>query len=261
LQTVRHRKKILRYLEELFCSWVLNLPCRNYKIYFSFFIHKMQLLTQKRITSLELVEQINIFRKEECKVELGHNDLLKVIRDEFDDEISLGNISPSDYKSERGQTYPMFELTTSQAKQVLVRESKMVRKAVIAYIERLESKIVVVEPKAYTVKELLTMQLEMIYKLEESQKTVHILTHVNKSFTSTEIAKELNFKSAMDLNKKLHDLGIQFYQNGTWVLYSKYSGLAYIDIKQEVLDNGKIVYHRKWTGIGREFLLKLFAKI
>ena len=33
----------------------------------------------------------------------------------------------------------MFELTLSQAKQVLVRESKFVRKAVIAYIEKLET--------------------------------------------------------------------------------------------------------------------------
>lgn len=35
----------------------------------------------------------------------------------------------------------MFELTPSQAKQVLVRESKSVRKAVIAYVEKLEAKV------------------------------------------------------------------------------------------------------------------------
>ncbi len=61
----------------------------------------MQLLTQKRITSLELVEQINIFRKEEGKVELFHKTMLEIIRDEFDDEISRQEILPSDYKSER----------------------------------------------------------------------------------------------------------------------------------------------------------------
>ena len=36
---------------------------------------------------------------------------------------------------------PMFELTTAQAKQVLVRESKFVRKAVIHYIEELENRL------------------------------------------------------------------------------------------------------------------------
>jgi len=67
-----------------------------------------------------------------------------------------------------------------------------------------------------------------------------------------------DIKSASELNKTLHDLGIQYKQNETWVLYSKYSDLAYVDIKQEVLDSGKVVYHRKWTQIGREFLVKLF---
>lgn len=46
------------------------------------------------ITSLELVKQINLFRKQDSnRTELGHNDLLKVIRDEFEEEISLGKIS------------------------------------------------------------------------------------------------------------------------------------------------------------------------
>jgi phage antirepressor YoqD-like protein len=65
-------------------------------------------------------------------------------------------------------------------------------------------------------------------------------------------------KSANELNSKLHDLGIQYKQNNTWVLYSKYSSSAYIQIKQQVLDTGKVVYFRKWSGLGREFLIKLF---
>lgn len=93
---------------------------------------------KETITSLELLEQINFFRKQEDnKTELGHNDLLKVIRDEFEEEISLGKISQSTYKN-RGKDYPMFVLTLSQSKQVLMRESKFVRKTVIQYIEKLE---------------------------------------------------------------------------------------------------------------------------
>jgi len=95
-------------------------------------------LPSNLISSLVLCEQINIFRHVDGKSELGHNDLLKVIRDEFEEEISLGKISQREYLNSRGQKYPMYELTHSQAKQVLVRESKTVRKAVIAYIEKLE---------------------------------------------------------------------------------------------------------------------------
>ena len=44
--------------------------------------------TKKTITSLELVEQINLFRKEEGKdVELHHKTMLAIIRDEFEEEI------------------------------------------------------------------------------------------------------------------------------------------------------------------------------
>lgn len=98
-------------------------------------------LPSNLISSLVLCEQINIFRQVDGKSELGHNDLLKVIRDEFEEEISLGKISQREYLNSRGQKYPMYELTTSQAKQVLVRESKTVRKAVIAYIEKLEKSL------------------------------------------------------------------------------------------------------------------------
>lgn len=93
------------------------------------------------MTSLELLEQINHFRQLEGRAELLHKNLLAVIRDEFDDEISRLKIQPSDYISSRGKVYQMFNLTISQAKQVLVRESKQVRRAVIKYLEHLEQQL------------------------------------------------------------------------------------------------------------------------
>lgn len=93
-------------------------------------------------TSLELVEQINHFRTlEENRNRLRHDTLLSIIRDEFEEEISLQKILESNYTNSRGRQYPMFILTASQAKQVLVRESKFVRRAVIKYIEQLENQL------------------------------------------------------------------------------------------------------------------------
>jgi len=91
----------------------------------------------------------------------------------------------------------------------------------------------------------------------EAQNKVAILTHTNKTYTATEIAKELGMKSANALNKVLHDKGIQYMQNNTWIPYSKYSQMGLFEIKQEVLDNGHIIYHRRITGIGREFIHEL----
>lgn len=91
----------------------------------------------------------------------------------------------------------------------------------------------------------------------EAEKKNAILMHVNKTYTATEIAKELNMKSAQQLNAKLEEMGIQYKVNNTWVLYSQYSNLGYEEIKQEVLDSGKVVYHRKFTQMGRDFIVNL----
>lgn len=100
----------------------------------------MDLIKKDTLTSLELLEQINLFRKEEGKDnELLHKNLLSVIRDEFEDEINGLKIQPVSYKDKKGEERPMFILTLSQAKQVLLRESKYVRKHVIAYIDKLEN--------------------------------------------------------------------------------------------------------------------------
>ncbi|WP_338960313.1 ORF6C domain-containing protein [Fusobacterium nucleatum] len=115
-----------------------------------------ELRNKETITSKELLEQVNFFREKEYEfkakngtlteaekkrgkfVELEHKDLLKVIRDEFEEEIDVGKISPMSYKDTYSREQTMFILTLKQAKQVLLRESKFVRKAIIEYIEKLE---------------------------------------------------------------------------------------------------------------------------
>ena len=92
----------------------------------------------------------------------------------------------------------------------------------------------------------------------EAEKQRDKLVHQNKLYTTSEIAKELGLSSATKLNNLLSEKKIQYKQNKTWLLYSKYSELGLVSIKQEVLDNGNIIYDRKWTGKGRDFILNLF---
>lgn len=106
--------------------------------------------------------------------------------------------------------------------------------------------------------ELLTRLKEERTARVEAEKKNAILMHVNKTYTMTEIAKELGLKSAIQLNKMLSEKKVQYQVNGTWVMYSRYSDLGYEEIKQEVLDNGRVIYHRKITQLGREFILGLF---
>ena len=131
----------------------------------------------------------------------------------------------------------------SQARRYFIEcEKKALKQIPVNYLEALKQLVVSEEKRI------------------EAERTNAILMHISKNYTMTEIAKELNLKSATELNKKLNELKIQYKQNGTWVLYSKYANLGYVDIKQSVLDNGKVVYDRKWTQLGRKFLLELFCK-
>ena len=134
-----------------------------------------ELAVKETMTSLELVKEINLFREQEGnRSELKHSDLLKVIRDEFEDEINEGKISPVEYKDAKGEMRPMFVLTLSQAKQVLVRESKFVRKAVIAYIEKLETALKGKFQVPTTFAEALRLAAEQQEKIEKQQKLIEV---------------------------------------------------------------------------------------
>lgn len=145
----------------------------------------MEFLSKESINSKDLLKQINYFRELEYKereanntlteaqkkrghyIELRHDKLLDIIRDELNIKIGLPkimetlkekeqlNFEPvyidgifiSTYIDKWNRQQPMFILTIDQAKQVLLRESKVVRKAVIQYLNLLEKRIRELERK------------------------------------------------------------------------------------------------------------------
>lgn len=148
----------------------------------------MQMIKKDTMTSLEVLEQINLFREKEDKSELAHGDLLKIIRIEFGEEISQGKISLSN-NIVRGREYPMFILNLSQAKQILLRESLYVRKAVIKYIEELEETIrLILENKLDKKQQIDAMKkfgsLLPEIEAQESLPYVKINTCVNKAVSN-----------------------------------------------------------------------------
>nr|DAE26636.1 MAG TPA: regulatory protein [Ackermannviridae sp. ctaCq7] len=156
---------------------------------------------QGKITSLELLKQINIFREQEYKdkdnfdllteaekkrghyVELQHKTLLDIIRDEFEEEITGQKILLSEYKDPTGRKLPMYILELDQAKQILMRESKFVRKAVIKYINKLENEL------NKQVKKLPTTYLEALEQLLETEKA-----RVKLEKENVEIQQKLEYK-------------------------------------------------------------------
>lgn len=71
--------------------------------------------------------------------------------------------------------------------------------------------------------------------------------------SATIIAKDYG-KSAIWLNKKLHDLGVTYKRSGQWVLYDKYAEEGYCHSKTNVVGNGITMTHVYWTQKGRLFI-------
>ena len=97
-------------------------------------------------------------------------------------------------------------------------------------------------------------------ELKEVKAKNDLLMHTEKTYTVTELAKELGVSSAKILNQILSKDQIQYYMNGTWVLYAPYSDKGYTVTKQAVKENSNIpIYYTRWTQLGREFLLNKYV--
>jgi len=121
-----------------------------------------------------------------------------------------------DYTDAKGESRPQFVFGKDGAMQIAMRYSAVIRRKVIIRLEELENKNNISLPQTYleALKQLVISEEKRI----EAENKNAILMHVNKTYTITEIAKELRLKSAIELNKLLSEKGIQFKSNGTWVL-------------------------------------------
>lgn len=101
--------------------------------------------------------------------------------------------------------------------------------------------------------------VEMRKRAELAENKNNILMHSEKTYTISEMAKELGYKSAIEFNKVLYNDKIIFKRNGTWIPYSDYSESGYFEIKQSILENELVVYNLRVTQKGREFLLSRYS--
>lgn len=212
----------------------------------------IKLENKDKITSLELVKEINVFRKEEGdRAELKHSDLLKIIRDEFEEEINEGKISLVEYKDKKGENRPMFELTFNQAKQLLVRESKYVRKAVIRYIEKLENEIKDLQNQISLKDRLLVniinsngelelatnlnkYEMQYVKPLENNlMETQNKLEH--KQNVINGISNEIKLKSQRQfLNEIIRMKGVDKIRDRWSILYRGYENHKHINLKARI---------------------------
>lgn len=110
---------------------------------------------------------------------------------------------------------------------------------------------------ATKLKEERTLRLVAEQKVAEMQPKVnyHDIILANKSVTPISFIAKNYGMSAMQMNKLLHDFGIQYRQGKAWLLYAKYQNEGYTHIEMvpvQGTDNLKPIM--KWTQKGHLFL-------
>lgn len=110
---------------------------------------------------------------------------------------------------------------------------------------------------ATKLKEERTLRLVAEQKVAEMQPKLnyHDIILANKSVTPISFIAKNYGMSAMQMNKLLHDFGIQYRQGKAWLLYAKYQNEGYTHIEMvpvQGTDNLKPIM--KWTQKGHLFL-------
>lgn len=110
---------------------------------------------------------------------------------------------------------------------------------------------------ATKLKEERTLRLVAEQKVAEMQPKVnyHDIILANKSVTPISFIAKNYGMSAIQMNKLLHDFGIQYRQGKAWLLYAKYQNEGYTHIEMvpvQGTDNLKPIM--KWTQKGHLFL-------
>lgn len=108
-----------------------------------------------------------------------------------------------------------------------------------------------------------TQQKQLIGELKPKADYLDQILQSKALVTITAIAKDYGM-SAKTLNKKLHELKVQFKQGHQWFLYSQYHNCGYThsETVEYVHKNGTkdVTMNTKWTQKGRLFLYELLKK-
>lgn len=100
--------------------------------------------------------------------------------------------------------------------------------------------------------ETIEKQSDAINELKpHAEYAERVLEDKKTTLTPTQIAKDFGM-AGQGLNALLHDLGVQYKQNGQWLLYAKYQGKGYTESYQADIPHAKP--QTRWTQAGKKFI-------
>ena len=109
----------------------------------------------------------------------------------------------------------------------------------------------------------IAVQQKQISEMKPKATYYDLVLQTKNAVNITTIAKDYGL-SAVTLNKKLHDYGVQYKQGGTWLLYQQYADMGYTKTKTGVYTNKAgeeyASVHTQWTQKGRMFIYEILKE-
>ncbi|MDY7224675.1 Rha family transcriptional regulator [Halalkalibacterium halodurans] len=186
----------------------------------------------------------------------------------------------SSYKSGTGKSYRCYLLTRKGcdmvANKMTGEKGVLFTAAYVTQFEEMEQQLKQSYRLPTTYKEALQQLLATVEHNEKLQTENLVLVQQNKELkpkasyydmvlqnksllSVSKIAKDYGM-SAIALNKKLRELGVQYKQGDIWLLYAKYQDKGYTQTTTHVIDADKSKVSTKWTQKGRLFIYDLLKK-
>jgi Rha family phage regulatory protein len=219
------------------------------------------------------------------KFDKEHRNVLRDIRNlECSEEFSLLNFEHTFYKAQNGQDYEKYHLTRDGFVFLVMgytgKQAARFKEDYIKAFNQMEVNLKALEQPSYMIDDPVKRAEKWIEEAKEKQlllvsndKKDQIIGELkpkadytdsilkNKGLVNIgQIAKDYGM-SANTMNKKLHDLKVQYKQAEQWLLYRNYQDKGYthsntIDI---VRSDGRpdIKMNTKWTQKGRLFIYNL----
>ena len=232
-----------------------------------------------------------------------HNDVMKAIRamEPAWEKISQGKFSLSSRLVEQPnggmREYPCYELTKRECLYVATKFNDEARAKLIIRWEELEkqarstmialpnfedpAEAAMAWAKEYREKKTLAIENQTLHKelvrlekdnsclaaevqvLSDDKNYLDLIMRSRSLMTVTQIAQDYGM-SAKAMNKILADMGIQYKNNGQWILYSRYKDGGYVSSRSIDItrSNGMpdTVMQTEWTQAGRRFLYEELKK-
>lgn len=225
-----------------------------------------QLITSDiRMTSLDVSEIVG----------KKHQHIMRDIRNEIESlgvEVGQSIFGQSSYYNSQNKKQPCYEFGKDGAMQLALKYDAKTRYRVIKKIEELENEQTEINKPSYMIDDPIKRAEKWITEQRETQElkqenetlkpkaAYHDLILQSKSLLAIgKIAKDYGM-GAQTLNKILHELGVQYKQGGTWMLYYKYQDKGYAQTKTHTIDSEKSNVHLYWTQKGRMFIYEILKE-